>query len=248
MKPPKRIVCPRAASYAIACANRPDGPVVVDLNYFPGYKGVPDAGAMIAEIVVEKRHPKPAAVSGIGSVVGTLAGMVVKLVIGGFVSFTATDYPGKLAAVVFCQGCPWRCGYCHNPHLQERTRDSPLSWSALLTGLERRVGLLDAVVFCGGEATMDPALGDLPRGDVLLEGGRIAAVAPDLSDCSVPGLGSFDGSERQSEADDQRKRQKQAGRRTHQHQQHIGSPGACAAHPVAHRTGRHRRIRRAARP
>jgi ribosomal protein S6--L-glutamate ligase len=26
----------------------PDGPVVVDVNYFPGYKGVPDAGALIA--------------------------------------------------------------------------------------------------------------------------------------------------------------------------------------------------------
>ena len=25
--------------------------------------------------------------------------------------------PDALAAVVFCQGCPWRCGYCHNPHL-----------------------------------------------------------------------------------------------------------------------------------
>ena len=33
-----------------------------------------------------------------------------------------TDYPGELAAVVFCQGCPWRCGYCHNPHLLPRAR------------------------------------------------------------------------------------------------------------------------------
>ena len=81
------------------------------------------------------------------------------LKVGGYTPFSTTDYPGQLAAVVFVQGCPWRCGYCHNPHLQERTRDSPLSWSALLAGLERRVGLLDAVVFCGGEATMDPALG-----------------------------------------------------------------------------------------
>ena len=80
------------------------------------------------------------------------------LKVGGYTPFSTTDYPGQLAAVVFVQGCPWRCGYCHNPHLQERTRDSPLSWSALLAGLERRVGLLDAVVFCGGEATMDPAL------------------------------------------------------------------------------------------
>ena len=85
------------------------------------------------------------------------------LKVGGYTPFSTTDYPGQLAAVVFVQGCPWRCGYCHNPHLQERTRDSPLSWSALLAGLERRVGLLDAVVFCGGEATMDPALGGAIR-------------------------------------------------------------------------------------
>ena len=81
------------------------------------------------------------------------------LKVGGYTPFSTTDYPGQLSAVVFVQGCPWRCGYCHNPHLQERTRDSPLSWAALLAALERRVGLLDAVVFCGGEATMDPALG-----------------------------------------------------------------------------------------
>nr|WP_315220824.1 anaerobic ribonucleoside-triphosphate reductase activating protein [uncultured Duganella sp.] len=81
------------------------------------------------------------------------------LKVGGYTPFSTTDYPGQLSAVVFVQGCPWRCGYCHNPHLQARTRDSPLSWGALLAGLERRVGLLDAVVFCGGEATMDPALG-----------------------------------------------------------------------------------------
>ena len=37
--------------------------------------------------------------------------------VGGFVPFTLTDYPDALAAVVFCQGCPWRCAYCHNPHL-----------------------------------------------------------------------------------------------------------------------------------
>jgi ribosomal protein S6--L-glutamate ligase len=29
-----------------------DGPVVVDLNYFPGYKGVPDPAPMIAEYIV----------------------------------------------------------------------------------------------------------------------------------------------------------------------------------------------------
>ena len=85
------------------------------------------------------------------------------LKVGGITPFTATDYPGKLAAVVFVQGCPLRCGYCHNPHLQPRTAASPLQWSRVLSLLARRVGLIDAVVFSGGEPTIDPALEDAIR-------------------------------------------------------------------------------------
>lgn len=84
----------------------------------------------------------------------------MQLKVGGIAPFSATDYPGKLAAVVFVQGCPWRCGYCHNPHLQTRTEDSPVAWSDVLALLRRRAGLIDAVVFSGGEPTMDPALHD----------------------------------------------------------------------------------------
>ncbi|WP_066459329.1 anaerobic ribonucleoside-triphosphate reductase activating protein [Castellaniella caeni] len=80
------------------------------------------------------------------------------LKVGGLVPFTATDYPGLLAAVVFVQGCPWRCGYCHNPHLQPRTADSPMPWGDVHAFLQRRVGLIDGVVFSGGEPTMDPGL------------------------------------------------------------------------------------------
>ncbi len=82
------------------------------------------------------------------------------LKVGGITPFTATDYPGKLAAVVFVQGCPWQCEYCHNPHLQLRLQKSPLPWSRVLALLEKRVGLIDAVVFSGGEPTLDPALPD----------------------------------------------------------------------------------------
>jgi len=81
-----------------------------------------------------------------------------RLKIGGLVPFTATDYPGRLAAVVFVQGCPWRCGYCHNPHLQPRTATSPLAWHDVMAFLHRRTGLIDGVVFSGGEPTMDPGL------------------------------------------------------------------------------------------
>jgi len=79
--------------------------------------------------------------------------------VGGVVPFTATDYPGKLAAVVFVQGCPWRCGYCHNPHLQLRNANGMVPWGDVIALLRRRVGLIDAVVFSGGEPTVDPALG-----------------------------------------------------------------------------------------
>jgi pyruvate formate lyase activating enzyme len=83
-----------------------------------------------------------------------------QLKVGGITPFTATDYPGRLSAVVFVQGCPWRCGYCHNPHLQARPSESPLQWPRVLEWLKKRVGLVDAVVFSGGEATMDPLLGE----------------------------------------------------------------------------------------
>lgn len=91
------------------------------------------------------------------------SGPAATLKVGGITPFSATDYPGKLATVVFVQGCPWRCGYCHNPHLQARTDSSPLHWSEVLALLQRRVGLIDAVVFSGGEPTMDPGLLDAMR-------------------------------------------------------------------------------------
>ncbi len=78
--------------------------------------------------------------------------------VGGFVPFTLTDYPGALAAVVFCQGCPWRCGYCHNPHLFAARGDDERDFARILDWLGTRRGLLDAVVFSGGEPTAQAEL------------------------------------------------------------------------------------------
>lgn len=83
----------------------------------------------------------------------------VSLQVGGLTPLTTTDYPGQLAAVVFCQGCPWQCGYCHNPHLIPRSDDTK-GWLEVVSFLGRRQGLLDAVVFSGGEPTLQSGLLD----------------------------------------------------------------------------------------
>ncbi|WP_288128667.1 anaerobic ribonucleoside-triphosphate reductase activating protein [Thiomonas sp.] len=73
-------------------------------------------------------------------------------------ALTSIDFPGRLAAVIFCQGCPWRCGYCHNPHLLDAGAAAGMHWSAVMAFLARRRGLLDGVVFSGGEPTLQAAL------------------------------------------------------------------------------------------
>lgn len=79
--------------------------------------------------------------------------------IGGLTRLTGVDFPGRLAAVVFLQGCPWRCVYCHNPGLLDAAVPGALSWQAVHGFLRQRRGLLDGVVFSGGEPTLQAALG-----------------------------------------------------------------------------------------
>jgi pyruvate formate lyase activating enzyme len=79
--------------------------------------------------------------------------------IGGLTPLSTLDFPGELSAVVFCQGCPWRCRYCQNGHLLSARGPRELEWSEVLEFLGRRKGLLDAVVFSGGEPTVQKDLG-----------------------------------------------------------------------------------------
>ncbi|MDR0591923.1 MAG: anaerobic ribonucleoside-triphosphate reductase activating protein [Bifidobacteriaceae bacterium] len=86
------------------------------------------------------------------------------LAIGGLAKLSTCDWPGKLAATVFLQGCPWNCLYCHNPDLIDSRAPGRIAWADVLAFLRGRVGLLDAVVFSGGEATrqdLAPALGQV---------------------------------------------------------------------------------------
>ena len=78
---------------------------------------------------------------------------------GGFQPLTLSDYPGRTAAIVFAQGCNFRCPFCHNPELVDPERFEGLSpETEILTFLEKRRGRLDAVVITGGEPTLQPEL------------------------------------------------------------------------------------------
>lgn len=83
--------------------------------------------------------------------------------VGGLTPLSSSDWPGMLAAVVFCQGCPWRCGYCHNPGLIPPRGEHEVPWPDVMDFLRRRQGLLDGVVFSGGEPTLQAALPDAMR-------------------------------------------------------------------------------------
>jgi pyruvate formate lyase activating enzyme len=80
------------------------------------------------------------------------------LQIAGLVPLSTVDWPGRLTATVFCQGCPWSCTYCHNTAILDPAVPGAVPFAALEELCARRHGLLDGVVFSGGEATAQHAL------------------------------------------------------------------------------------------
>ncbi len=78
--------------------------------------------------------------------------------VAGLTGMSTCDWPGHLAATVFLQGCPWNCTYCHNRDLIDPRAPGVLEWSDVLAFLGRRRGLLDGLVFSGGEPTRTAAL------------------------------------------------------------------------------------------
>lgn len=85
------------------------------------------------------------------------------LAIAGLVRLSTCDWPDRLVATVFLQGCPWRCTYCHNPDLIDPRTPGTVPWSEVMDLLARRRGLLDGVVFSGGEPTRQAGLADAMR-------------------------------------------------------------------------------------
>ena len=82
--------------------------------------------------------------------------------IGGITPFSTVDWPGKLACVAFLAGCPWDCPYCQNHALRD-SRAATQGEAELMDLLRQRQGLLDAVVFSGGEPLAQAGLADAMR-------------------------------------------------------------------------------------
>ncbi len=63
------------------------------------------------------------------------------------------DYPKKLSAVIFFQGCNFKCSYCHNFWLLNKNNNL-IPVEEFYGFLKRRIAKLDGVVLSGGEPTM----------------------------------------------------------------------------------------------
>ena len=103
------------------------------------------------------------------------------MIVSGLQKFSLLDYPGRLSAIIFTQGCNFRCHFCYNPLLVVRPEDREDKFTdtasssldeetkkghpAVLLGdlfdfLASRKNKLDAVVISGGEPTIH---NDLPE-------------------------------------------------------------------------------------
>ncbi|MDP3052441.1 MAG: anaerobic ribonucleoside-triphosphate reductase activating protein [bacterium] len=85
------------------------------------------------------------------------------MLIGGLQKLTLIDYPGKIAATVFLVGCNFACPWCYNPELvlaEDIKKHAKISEKDFFDFLKKRKGLLDGVVICGGEPTINKNLPD----------------------------------------------------------------------------------------
>lgn len=81
--------------------------------------------------------------------------------IGGLQKLTLIDFPGRLAATVFLSGCNFRCPFCFSSELVMPAKiklQPKISQKSFFTFLKKRKGLLEGVVICGGEPTINKNL------------------------------------------------------------------------------------------
>ena len=81
--------------------------------------------------------------------------------IGGLQKLSLIDFPDNIAAIIFTQGCNFRCPYCHNPELVDpQLFQEPISEEEVISFLETRKEKLTGVVITGGEPVLQEDLGE----------------------------------------------------------------------------------------
>ena len=75
----------------------------------------------------------------------------------GIDKFSLLDYDNYVSVVLFAPTCNFRCPFCHNGTTVLESQNS-ISFDEILQFLQTRKGLVDAVVFTGGEPTLMPEL------------------------------------------------------------------------------------------
>ncbi|MFZ1705278.1 MAG: anaerobic ribonucleoside-triphosphate reductase activating protein [Saprospiraceae bacterium] len=73
--------------------------------------------------------------------------------------FTLLDFTDKTACILWFVGCNMRCTYCYNPEIV--LGKGKLSFDDILPFLQSRIGLLDGVVFSGGECLLQTNILDI---------------------------------------------------------------------------------------
>ena len=81
------------------------------------------------------------------------------MAIVGIDKLSLLDYEDKVSVVLFSQACNMRCPFCHNGEaILGASKEDEIDFNEILEFLKTRKGLIDAVVFSGGEPTLEPDL------------------------------------------------------------------------------------------
>ena len=75
------------------------------------------------------------------------------MIFAGITKSSLLDYPGNISIVLYTPGCNYNCFYCHNRSIIDDLTEK-ITIEEIMELLEKRVGLIDAVVISGGEPTL----------------------------------------------------------------------------------------------
>lgn len=75
----------------------------------------------------------------------------------GIENVSLVDYEGKICATIFTGGCNFKCPFCHNSGIVQKEYKKH-DEREILSYLEKRKPLLDALTISGGEPTLQPDL------------------------------------------------------------------------------------------